>query len=512
MHLAPANPPLLRGPGLISRLPNELLLQIFEAIPADYDEQCRVFSAIARVSHQFYRLITPLLYRSFEDCCPKHVHSFAYTLFAREDRALLVKHFKGRKRHDFDVVKRAGCSESWDTPAVDPELVLSAGKQVSSLSEQDVSLPLIAFSLSCICLNIQWLDVTDGIQYLLTRLHSETSGNVLRPSTAFHQVHILSITLDLDRSFELRSISLLFNLPRLRGLTIRKGAMTLREEQLFAQPSFSETWQCNWQDSTVEELTFEESCLPVEWIEAAVMSCKTLKHFQHEYYYWSNHKNVYPRLFHALAKHQESLVYLRINELNGCKMYSEDQLEPDEPVSFANYESLTYLDIPLFFLSIKTSRRLVQDILPSTLQVFNIDVRSAREGFSDLFFISLAWATHAYLPSLRSVEVICRIEEYSRNGYIPMHFSQLRKMFASHGVRFMYHLEFVSCEFKAAYMEPLLKTLRGSGTEGSELAAHSSLEEGCLGLCDNRSPDARQSRHQWGYLQPWPGPSEFELV
>lgn len=61
-------------------------------------------------------------------------------------------------------------------------------------------------------------------------------------------------------------------------------------------------------------------------------------------------------------------------------------------------------------------------------------------------------------------------------------------------------------------MEPLLKMLRSSGPDGGELAAHSSLEEGCLEEpCGNRSPDARQSKRYWGYLQSWPGPSEFEL-
>lgn len=448
MRSIPTEPPVPSS-DLISRLPNELLLHIFEAVPADYDEQCRAFSVISRVSWQFHRLIVPLLYRSFEDCCPKHLQCFAHTLFARQDRASLVKHFKGRKARDFDFVQRAGCNEVWDISDYDLALVIPAAKQVSILAQQDISSRLIAFSLSCICPNIHWLDVTDGDEYLMAHLRAEMDGKVLRPSNAFHQVHTLSITIKRDRSFELRSISLLFNMPTLRALTIRKGALNLREEQSFAYTPISESWDCVWRSSTVEELIFEECCLDVDWIEAAVMSCRTLKHFQHDFYYWVNSEGLYPRLFDVLANHQDSLMYLRINEHNGCKSHSKNQLEPDKAVSFANYRSLISLGIPLFLLSTKRHSRAIQDILPSTLQVLNIDLRSAREGASDSFFISLAHATRAYLPSLEYIDLICRIEYYDQNGYIPLHFSQLRKMFASQGVRFMFLLEFLSCEFKA---------------------------------------------------------------
>jgi hypothetical protein len=67
-------------------------------------------------------------------------------------------------------------------------------------------------------------------------------------------------------------------------------------------------------------------------------------------------------------------------------------------------------------------------------------------------------------------------------------------------------------------MEPLLSTLRLSGPDGCEMADRSSLEPGCLSktypslACNSRSVDAHRSKRNWGYMQPWTGPSEFEML
>jgi hypothetical protein len=67
-------------------------------------------------------------------------------------------------------------------------------------------------------------------------------------------------------------------------------------------------------------------------------------------------------------------------------------------------------------------------------------------------------------------------------------------------------------------MEPLLSTLRLSGPDGCEMADRSSLEPGCLSKtyptqpCNSRSADAHRSKRNWGYMQSWTGPKEFEIV
>ena len=69
-----------------------------------------------------------------------------------------------------------------------------------------------------------------------------------------------------------------------------------------------------------------------------------------------------------------------------------------------------------------------------------------------------------------------------------------------------------------AYMEALLSNMRLSGPDGSEMADHSSLEAGCLShtypsmTCNSRSPNAHHSKRNWGYMQEWTGPSEFDLL
>ena len=436
----------------ISSLPNELLLHIFELIPSGYDQQCRDFSALAQVCQSFHALITPLLYRSFENCCWKHMQSFGHTVLARQDRAALVKHFKGLQAHGVDAPKRAGCVEDWyrlHRPG--DALVTAVRGQVSEANNPQhyiMDWEFIAGALACICPNLESLDCPDTSNFLLARIPALLNGKVLSQANSFQHVHTLSVSIETLPSFEMRSISLLFNMASIRALTIRKGSLNLAMEEVLGHMSVSEYWLCEPRTSAVKELAFEECHLPIDWITTAVMSCRKLEHF-HYGCHWFNDKNVYPRLFHVLAHYKDSLQNIRINELQGCKKYSRDQLEPDQPLSFKDYGALTHVEIPLFLLAPKSRSRKIQDIFPPTVRVLNFDVRSAREGFSDAFFITLAEAASDHLPSLKYVKVICRIEQFIRGAYIPLHFGCLRRMFSRYGVDFIYSLEYVACEFKA---------------------------------------------------------------
>jgi hypothetical protein len=67
-------------------------------------------------------------------------------------------------------------------------------------------------------------------------------------------------------------------------------------------------------------------------------------------------------------------------------------------------------------------------------------------------------------------------------------------------------------------MEPMLSNMRLSGPDGCEIADRSALEAGCLSrtypsvACNSRSEDAHRSKRNWGYMGPWTGPSEFDLL
>ncbi|KAF2829890.1 hypothetical protein CC86DRAFT_464387, partial [Ophiobolus disseminans] len=289
-------------------------------------------------------------------------------------------------------------------------------------------------------------------------LMKQLSASCSPPNVSFRQLGNLHIATEPNRTYGMHDLALLFMLPSITTLTVDLAALNRTEEQRSAP--IEAIWRCCSRSSTIQELNLERCGLPAPWISAMVTSCEVLKHFHHEHYYWDVDAAYYAHIFQALTIHQETLSYVRTNEINGCKVDAAHQSDPAEPLSFEHFRSLTHLDIPLFNFASRTQHCSVDRLLPPSLRVLTLDVRSAREGFSDNFFMSLADAAHRHLPRLKSIEVICRIEEYREDGYLPLHFCHLRRVFASYGIELSYFLEFVQCEFKAAYMGHLLANMR----------------------------------------------------
>jgi hypothetical protein len=428
---------------MITELPTELLNQIFDTVEIEYDERCQTFASLARVCHQFQVISTPLLYRDFQDCCPRHLQLFARTISSIPDRAQHVRHYKGHE-HEFRPRKR--CPYTWNVFAVDEALLGAVQKRNIDLSSA-VTRATFSMSIVSVCPNLQRLEMKNGGNSLMRLLRSQTDNGKLHAIVPFDRLRTLSITIGPDRDYQVYDMSLLFQLPSINALTI--GLATLNSKEELGEGFGDALWQCQRHSSTIEELILEQCALPVTWITSMIGSCRVLKHFHHEHYYRDTSVEYYAQLFEALTAHKESLVYLRINELMGCRGTYTGEALFVEPFRLQSFWSLTYLDLPLFSLSTRTKTLQIEELLPRSLEVLTVDVSSVRDGPSDPFFISVAEATQRHLPLLKSIEVICRIEVYRPQGYLPVHPCHLQRMFASCGVELIYFVEFINCEFGA---------------------------------------------------------------
>jgi hypothetical protein len=441
---------------MITKLPTELLIQIFETVEIEYDERCQSFASLARVCHQFQVISTPLLYRDFQDCCARHLKLFARTISLTPDQAQHVQHYKG---HEHGYSSRKRCLYTPVIFAVDEAFLEAMQGKDSDLSSAVTRATFSMFIVS-VCPNLQRLEMTNGGNSLMKLLRSRTDNGKLRAIIQFDRLRTLSITIGPDRDYQMYDMSLLFQLSSLSALTI--GSATLDSKEELAEGFGDALWRCQWHSSTIEELTLERCGLPVTWIASMIKSCRVLKHFHHEHYYRDTSVKYYAQLFEALTAHRESIAYLRINELMGCKGTYTGETPFVEPFCLQSFWSLTHLDLPLFSLSTRTKNLQIEELLPRSLEVLTVEVRSARDGPSDSFFISVAEATQSHLPLLKSIEVICRIEDYRPQGYLPVHPHHLWRMFASRGVELMYFLEFINCEFEAG--KPTSITFLTNGT------------------------------------------------
>jgi hypothetical protein len=426
----------------ILELPIELLNQIFESITSNDNERSKTFSAIARVDRRFRSIITPMLYRKVEDCCAKHLQLFGRTVLTTKGCAELVKYYEGRRDALMFNSTKDGCPMVWSTFALDQTLAETVAERLPDLSTP-VTRPEFSYALACSLPRLQRLDLRTGGDHLIRHL----SNLAMHATAPFQQLCTLHFAVEPARAYPMHDISLLLTLQSLQALVIDMGALSDEEEQ--SEELIENLWHCNIGSSTVQELTLERCGLPIPWVTTMILSCQTLRQFHHEHYYWDNYADYYSHIVQALKVHQSTLSDIRLNELNGCKIDSARELDPSQPVSFQRFTSLTHLDIPLFSFSTRIHHYQINEILPCSLEVLTLDIRSAREGSSNNFFMSLAEASPICLPRLKLVEVVCRIEEYREDGFIPLHLCHLRRMFSSFGIELVYFLEFVQCEFKA---------------------------------------------------------------
>jgi hypothetical protein len=426
----------------ISELPNELLVQILQSVPGDYNEQCKAFSAIALVNRHLRSVVTPLLYRDFQDCCARHLHLFGRTVLSDRTRAKLVIQYEGRRAGFLFNDSIQHCPVAWNEFILDQALARVIEERLPSL-RGPITRAVFAYALACILPELQRLDVTNAGNTLFQQL-AKSDPHAVVP---FRQLHTLKITIEPDRVYPMCDISLLLVLPSLRVLSADMAA--LNDKEIQNSQHALDVWQCKPRSSTIRELSLARCGLPAGWIAKMVLSCQILRHFHYEHYYYDHNTVFYERIVHALSSHKDTLTDLRLNELDGCKLNSASQSDPSKPITFCQFTSLTHLDIPLVCFATRTHHCAIDTLLPASLTVLTADLRSAREGFSDAFFILLAEAVPTHLPRLNSVEIICRIEKYCEEGSLPLHFCHLRRMFHSRDVELMYFLEFVQCEFKA---------------------------------------------------------------
>jgi hypothetical protein len=426
----------------ISELPNELLVQILQNVPSDYNEQCKAFSAIAMVNRHFRSIVTPLLYRDFQDCCARHLQLFGRTVLSDETRARLVMQYEGRRAGFLFNDSIQHCPVAWNEFILDQSLAKVIKNRLPSL-RGPITRAVFAYAVGSLLPGLQRLDVTNAGNTLFKQL-SKSDPHSMVP---FEQLHTLKIAIEPDRVYPMHDISLLLMLPTLQVLSVDMA--TLNDKEVRNNQHSLDLWHCKPQSSTIRELALARCGLPAAWIAKMVLSCQAIRHFHYEHYYYDDNTACYKQVVHALSSHQDTLTDLRLNELDGCRVNSARQSDPSRPIAFCHFTSLTHLDIPLVCFATRTHYCEINALLPASLNVLTVDLRSTREGFSDAFFILLAEAVPTDLARLNSVEIICRIEKYWEEGSLPLHFCHLRRMFHSRDIELMYFLEFVQCEFKA---------------------------------------------------------------
>lgn len=234
----------------------------------------------------------------------------------------------------------------------------------------------------------------------------------------------------------------------------------------------------------------------------------------------------YPAVCRALQLHQETISTIRILELNNCGSADALYAAPAEPILFSGCTAIKHLAISMLDCIPKNQRYPFEQLLPSTLCSLSVQVRSAKDGACDDFFISLAEAAQSHMPGLKFVHVSCRIETYSEDGYLPLHFCHLRRMFASRGIQFSYHIGFVNCEFTerkftlCGHLRQVSDKLILLGDVNILRCVMSIASADSRGIAYNTSHVGGCSRpgghfngipkHRWGYMEEWSGPSDFE--
>ncbi|KAH3945364.1 hypothetical protein HBI56_072440 [Parastagonospora nodorum] len=160
-------------------------------------------------------------------------------------------------------------------------------------------------------------------------------------------------------------------------------------------------------------------------------------------------------------------------QLNGCKAVSARQADPPQPTSFQQFPSLTHLEVPLFTFCTRTQHFIIDKLLPPSLKALTVDLRSAREGPSDRFCLTLAEFAKHGLPALKTIAIKCRIDEYREEESLPLHFCHLRRLLSRYGMELSYSLGFVSCEFLSSNVPGLrFTTLTNSSSSKNAFDAN----------------------------------------
>jgi hypothetical protein len=480
-------------PEYLTNLPTELLMEIFPRSLDDDATELPTLAALALVCHRFQAIVTPILYTTLWSCCHHRDRLLERAISLRPALTGYVKRFVGETGHYSNRVKRFGSElvhykarnnqharnrhdeepryESWsyrEALARAAKLQIPEEKLRALLPKAySPNMPphrLRTLFIVLQCPNIEELDssMDDEFMFFLPLTWAAEKG----PVGLVHQfknLRTLSLPIHSGHKYQISTLRVAFQLASLR--TLKLQTITKRDEKVLWEIDRI-SWSLARPSSPIQELVLEQCYLDCRWVSQAIATCAALRRFcwtfQGRFFESLGGENLYPAVLGALLEHSKSLEDVKINETDVCAY--TDRAPPTIRISWKDCKRLAYLDIPMFTL-VASSRRmavqghegdrevlkldpvLIQNVLPASLKVLAIDLRTHVNGASDLFFINIVDAVSCgYFHALERVEVItthgCRNVGIS----LPLHFCHLRRMFSSQNVEFFYSLELAVCE------------------------------------------------------------------
>lgn len=494
-----------------NRLPDELILQILESVSSEHNSRQRAFRSLALVCRRLNRVVTPLLYESFQGCCLHHTELFGRTIFSspkvfstyvkqlsdhREDfHTCNTKPFP-RKRYERSYTRKA--TTRANLLQIPPEARLQMIRRYSTSLETTY--------IACRCPNIEFLDLVDEEMTILVPLNYAIYKEPLGTVHEFTKLHTMRITVHHSFDYYLNDISYVFSLPSLRTLSVDGAGMKFMTQA-------DRPWHCKPNTSPIQNLIFGRCLLDGPWFARAISSCCALKSFVHRFDY-GIHSSLgapvgpqsLPNIYDTLGMHYRTLEEVVIEEIDGERVtltvWQHLRL-------FGTYNGLKRMHIPLYTL-INGGQYLdfsIPEILPPTLEEIRFDVKAQREGPRDQFFISLASSIPTYLRNLHKIHVYCRIENDTHQGRLPLHFCHLERMFKSVGVEFTFRVEYIFCKSPTDIFHEIMKTIWNSGADGREIVRNCFIGDGCWGC----TPFHAGSNFKVGemYVDSWFGDPAF---
>jgi hypothetical protein len=456
-----------------TRLPTEALTKIFGYLAYDDDPKQKGqgdLAAVALVCRQFQHLVTPILYSTLRSCCYLSDQHFELAIASHPPLAGYVKRFVVNQdhrcmvhRYTFHNGRQEWLREDVLARAAEFHLDKAHLDKISILRQYSMYKGhwLRALFIVLKCHNIEEFDVEDPdflAYWPLTWAASKDPVGLLYP---FEKLHTLSLRVEVLHTYPFKRLKAAFQLPSLRTLKLRDATLNIDEDkEVQARRSLMELTRGS---SLIEELILEHCYVDYRCVVEAIETCAALRRFswvyRHSGYKHMGGRLLYPAVLGALSKHASSLEDVQINELDICGTKFEDP--PASLTWWKDCTRLEYLDLPLFTLghspttsstgSGHTIPRLervsVEQVLPHSLKVLTIDLRTRMNGPSDNFFIDIAEAaSRGYFYALERVEVITVHGRRHLGFALPLHFCHLQRMFAAQNIEFLYFIEFASCE------------------------------------------------------------------
>lgn len=440
-------------------------------IPEDDSTRLKTLKALSRVCHRFHALFHPLLFHSLNTHGSFPIRLFSELISSRPVLAGYVKRLSLEGNHTLYYY------DDYTTKfkEIDPQIhVTAVGLELGTPKEcvgaimHRTPSELVDLLLACQCPNVEEIETTDPRFLLYTVLEPVARGGSFGKVHRFERLRTLNITVDVLRTYPFINLTVAFRIPTLETLVLRNAALSSEEELNWAADI--EEWKSLAGSSPIRNLILKNCGLHCNEIVEAIRACRILRRFDCDFLYII-HKQLggeafYPTVLTALMDHRDTLEDLRISETGACNGFRPYM--PYEFFSFNECRALKYLHLPLYAIAPpdgsivvkhpsspnthvpKTDYVMIDDVLPPSLRVLNIDMVASREGSSDRFFLSIAEldpGPSVYFTHLKRINVTCRLESQRLSPLLPLHPCHLKRMFASQGIEFLFDVEIVPCLF-----------------------------------------------------------------